>query len=261
MPAISLTTKVPLQNGCGIPILGLGTWKMTEGRETEEALRWALEAGYRHIDTAKLYGNERSVGNAVRASGIAREELFVMTKLWPTDFLRPEKAFRESLDRLNLGYIDLYLVHWPLPIMPKKIWQTLEGVYAQGLARAIGVSNYDIDDIERVLAYAKIAPMVNQVKFHPVSHDAELIAYCKDKNIVVEAYSPLGQGSLVRNAVVRSIAETYQKTPAQILIRWALDHGTVPLPKSSNRERIIENTEVFDFALRPQDMETLNTLS
>jgi diketogulonate reductase-like aldo/keto reductase len=241
-------------------VLGLGVWKMAEGKETEKAVLYALAEGYRHIDTATLYGNEQSVGNAVRKSGIPREEIFVTTKLWPTDFLDPEGGFRRSFERLDLGAIDLYLVHWPIPLMPKNIWRTLERMYEEGSARAIGVSNYDIADIERLLAYARVAPMVNQVKFNPKSHDLELLAYCKKKNIVVQSYSPLGHGKLIGNKIVQKVAEKYKRTPAQILIRWALEHGTVPLPKSSNKERISENTKVFDFTLAAEDTETLNNL-
>ncbi len=256
-----MDTRLGLRNGTEIPVLGLGVWKMAEGGETERAVHAALEAGYRHIDTAKLYGNERSVGKAVRESGIPREDIFVTTKLWPTDFLNPERGFRTSFEKLDLEYIDLYLVHWPVPFMSQKIWKTLEGVYEKGLVRAIGVSNYSVGDIEKLEKYARIKPMVNQVEFSPGIHDLELLKYCQEKNIVVEAYSPLGQGKLTSHEAVLAIAKKYGKTPAQILIRWALQHGTVPLPKSSNKERIIENTNVFDFALDPADIARLNALN
>jgi diketogulonate reductase-like aldo/keto reductase len=247
-----------------IPLLGLGVWKMAEGKETEDAVMWALEAGYRHIDTAKLYANEVSVGRAVRQfmadSGVSREEIFITTKLWPTDFLTPESGFQSSLERLDLGYIDLYLIHWPVPMMPKHVWQALEVVHKQGLAKSIGVSNYDVADIEKLLTYATVVPMVNQVEFNPESYDLELLQFCKSREIVVEAYSPLGRGGLIRNRTVMAVAYKYNKTPAQILIRWALQHGTVVLPKSSNHDRIKENTEVFDFDISESDMQTLNTL-
>src|SRR5258708_7653312 len=165
---LTLESSYTLANGNAIPVLGLGVWKMAEGAETEAAVTWALEAGYRHIDTARLYANERSVGNAVRKfvqqSGVPREEIFVTTKLWPADYLNPEAGFTESFKKLNLGYIDLYLIHWPMPLMPKNIWKTFEKVYEQGLAKAIGVSNYYENDIEKLLGYANIAPMVNQVE-------------------------------------------------------------------------------------------------
>lgn len=237
---------------------------MKEGEETEHAVRWALEAGYRHIDTARLYANERSVGNAVRTfmadTGTKREEIFITTKLWPSDYFNPEAGFAESLEKLDLDYIDLYLIHWPVPMMPKNIWKAFERFYEQGLAKNIGVSNYSESDIEEVLRYASVAPMVNQVEFNPADYDLAQLEYCKSKNIVVEAYSPLGQGGLVKNKTVVEVAEKYHKSPAQILIRWALQHGTVVIPKSSNEQRIKQNTEVFDFQLSKEDMQTLNAL-
>jgi diketogulonate reductase-like aldo/keto reductase len=261
---MDLQSRLPLLNGRTIPLLGLGVWKMAEGEETLLAVRHALEAGYRHIDTARLYANERSVGEAVRQfmqdSGTPREELFITTKLWPSDFLNPERGFDESFERLGLGYIVLYLIHWPAPLMPKNIWKTLERIYGEGRAHSIGISNYDISDIEKVLGYATVVPMVNQVEFNPASFDLELLEYCKDKNIVVEAYSPLGRGRLIKNATVAGVARRHSKTPAQVLIRWALQHGTVPLPKSSNPERIVENTKVFDFELAAEDIQKLDAL-
>jgi diketogulonate reductase-like aldo/keto reductase len=264
MESLALDSAALLANGCPIPLLGLGVWKMREGKETEDAVMWALEAGYRHIDTAKLYANERSVGNAVRRfvneSNVSREDIFITTKLWPTDFFNPEAGFNRSFDELDLEYIDLYLIHWPMPVMPKNIWQTFEKKFKQGSVRAIGVSNYGMSEIEKLLEYATVAPMVNQVEFNPTNHDLGLLEFCKEKNIVVEAYSPLGRGSLVRNEIVVDIAEEYNKTPAQILIRWALQHGTVVLPKSSNQERIKQNSEVFDFEISEVDMDQLNSL-
>jgi len=258
---LTLESTATLSNGKKMPVLGLGVWKMADGKETEDAIGWALEVGYRHIDTAKLYANEASVGRAVEVSGIPRELLFVTTKLWPTGFLNPEKAFNESLKRLGLDYIDLYLIHWPVPMMPKSVWQALEKVYEAGLVRAIGVSNYSENDIESLFDYAKVAPMVNQIEFNPKNYDPKLLEYCRSKNIVVEAYSPLGQGDLLQHRVILQIAAEYKKTPAQILIRYCLQHGTVPLPKSSNKERIKGNAEVFDFTLADIDMERLDVLS
>ncbi|MBV9349507.1 MAG: aldo/keto reductase, partial [Patescibacteria group bacterium] len=242
---MTLGKEVILHNGIRMPAIGLGVWKMAEGAETKNAVAAALAAGYRHIDTAKLYGNERSVGSAVRESGIPRNEIFVTTKLWPTDFFDPQRGFEESLKRLDIAYVDLYLIHWPVPLISKKPWQILEKIYESGLAKSIGVSNYSEHDIEKVLSYAKIAPMVNQIEFNPKNHDFALVKYCASKNIVVEAYSPLGRGGLIRNRTVIEIAQRYKKTPAQILIRWALEHGTVPLPKSSNPQRIASNLEAF----------------
>ena len=264
MDDLDLHSAVSLVNGKKLPVLGLGVWKMAEGSETEDAVTWALQAGYRHIDTARLYANEKSVGNAVRKfmadTGTSREDIFITTKLWPSDYFTPEKGFAESLAKLDLEYIDLYLIHWPLPIMPKNIWQTLEKMYEKGLAKSIGVSNYNESEIEKILTYASVAPMVNQVEFNPANYDLNLLKYCNEKNIIIEAYSPLGQGGLVKNKMVVEVAQKYNKSPAQLLIRWALQHGTVVLPKSSNQERIKQNTEVFDFSISETDMQTLNAL-
>ena len=249
-----------LNNGIAMPTLGLGTWKMSDA-EAETSTHLALEAGYRLIDTAKLYGNEAAVGRAVRGSGIAREEIFVTTKLWPTDFFSPLEAFDESLTKLGLDYVDLYLIHWPIPLMPQSVWKALEGIYANKKARAIGVSNYDAGDIEKVLEYASVVPMVNQIQFSPFDFDKEILDFCKDKHIVVEAYSPLTRGSRLNDTTVVTLAKKYGKTPAQILIRWCLQHDTVVIPKSSNPERIKENASVFDFEISEGDMKTLDALS
>lgn len=255
------STAVTLNNGLKMPILGLGVWQMENGAETEHAVRWAIEAGYRHIDTAALYGNEESVGHAVRESGIPREELFVTTKLWPTDYLNPQKGFDASMKRLGLDYVDLYLVHWPIPLMPKSVWLAMEKIYESGRTKAIGISNYSIKNIEDLLSYATIAPAVNQVKFSPFDYDAELLEYCRSKNIALEAYSPLTRGKKLGDEKVKMIAEKYHKTPAQILIRWCIEHQIVVIPKSSNKERIVENADVFDFSISPEDMAILDKLS
>ncbi|HEY6021567.1 MAG TPA: aldo/keto reductase [Candidatus Paceibacterota bacterium] len=260
MDDMNLASSATLSNGVKIPLLGLGMWKMTQGDETVNAVTWALEAGYRHIDTAKYYANEASVGRAVRESGVARDKVFVTTKLWPSDFSNPRRGFEESLKKLGLEYIDLYLIHWPEPGISKNVWQSLEKIYDEGLAKAIGVSNYDRDDIESVLSYANVAPMVNQVEFNPASHSLPLLEYCDSKGIVTEAYSPLGRGNLISNRVVEDVARKYEKSPSQVLIRWALQHGTVVIPKSSNKERIQQNAEVFDFDISDQDMQALNAL-
>lgn len=258
---LSIDTTVPLNNGLGIPPLGLGVWQMSEGAETEQSILWALEAGYRLIDTAKIYGNEAGVGNAVRKSGIAREEIFVTTKLWPTDFFRVRAAFQKSLDKLGLGYIDLYLIHWPIPFVKRRLWKDFESIYAEGRVRAIGVSNYSVEQLEALASIAEIPPAVNQVRFHPFSYKRKLLDYCKTKNIVLEAYSPLARGRKFGNPVIAETARKYAKTPAQIMIRWSLQHGLIPIPKSSRKERIIENGTVFDFQLEDDDMKRLDNLT
>lgn len=253
--------NVTLSNGFEMPMLGFGTWKISDGPAAESAVRSALEAGYWHIDTAKLYGNERSVGKAVRESGLRREDIFVTTKLWPTDFFNPQKAFDESLSRLGIGYIDLYLVHWPIPGMKKSIWRAMEKIYESKKARAIGVSNYGIGSIQDVLSDANVQPAVNQIKFSPFDYEKGILEFCKEKNIVVEAYSPLTRGSNLSDRTIGAIAQKYGKTPAQIMLRWCIEHGTVPLPKSSNPDRMRENMQIFDFKLSPEDAERLDALS
>jgi len=243
-----------------MPTFGLGTWKMSDA-EAETSVRTALEMGYRLIDTATLYGNEKSVGKAVRESGIPREEIFVTTKLWPTDFFSPQAAFNGSLSKLGLDYIDLYLVHWPIPLMPKSVWQQLEKIYASKKVRAIGISNYDVGDIKKLLQYASVVPAVNQIKFSAFDFEKEILEFCNDKHIVVEAYSPLTRGTHLGDATVAALAKKYNKTPAQVMLRWCLQHGTVIIPKSSHSERIKENAAVFDFEISSEDMKALDELS
>jgi len=253
--------NIKLNNGLEMPALGLGTWKMSDGGEAEQAVRSAIDAGYRLVDTAKLYGNERSVGKAVRDSGIKREELFVTTKLWPTDFFNPQKAFDTSMSELDIGYIDLYLIHWPLPLMPKSIWLTMEKIYKSKKAHAVGISNYDAGNIEKLLEYCTVVPAVNQIKFSPFDYEKDTLEFCKEKGIVIEAYSPLTRGSNLSDKTVGAIAKKYAKSPAQIMLRWCIEKGTVPLPKSSNAARLRENKEVFDFNLSAEDIATLDSLS
>jgi methylglyoxal/glyoxal reductase len=259
--------SVVLNGGVVMPALGLGVWQMREGAETENAVRWALDAGYRMIDTARLYGNERSVGRAMRMSGIPRAEIFVTTKIWPTGFFNPEKAFETSFGKLDIGYIDLYLIHFPADFIPgfralrKRVWNVLETLLARGRVRAIGVSNYSIANIEEVLATGNIAPAVNQVRFNPFAYKGALLDYCKTKSIVVEAYSPLTRAKRLNHPVLRKLADAHGRSSAQILLRWALQHGTVVIPKSSNRERIIANAQVFDFQLTDAEMRELDGLT
>lgn len=251
---------VKLNNGIEMPMLGFGTWKMNDA-EAEASVRTALESGYRLIDTATLYGNERGVGKAIRESGVSREEIFVTTKLWPTDFFSPQKAFDESLERLGLEYVDLYLVHWPIPLMPQSVWLQMEKIYASKRARAIGISNYSIGDIEKLLEYASVVPAVNQIKFSPFDLEKDVLEFCKDRHIVVEAYSPLTRGSHLGDKTISALATKYGKTPAQLLLRWCIEHGTVPIPKSSHPDRIKENMNVFDFKLSPEDVRLLDSLT
>ncbi|HXV82943.1 MAG TPA: aldo/keto reductase [Candidatus Binatia bacterium] len=258
---LSMYTTIRLNDGKDMPVLGFGVARMAEGTETEQSVLWALEAGYRLIDTAKIYGNEASVGRAVRKSGIPREEIFITTKLWPNEFFRVRAALQKSLDKLGLAYIDLYLIHWPVPLVRGGIWKDFEKIYAAGLVRSIGVSNYSVKQLEPLVATAEILPAVNQVLFHPFFYKKELLDYCSSKNIAVEAYSPLAKGRKLNDPVIAKIAGKYGKAPAQIMIRWSLQHGLIPIPKSSDKKRIFENAKVFDFCIEPDDMKVLDNLN
>ena len=248
-----------LASGTEMPVLGLGVWQMSRGKETEQAVEWALEAGYRLVDTATWYRNERSVGTALRRSGLPREQVFVTTKLLPTH-ARAARELAKSLERLGLEYVDLYLIHWPLPLRNGRLWRELESLEDQGLAREIGVSNFGVDTLERLLRGAHSAPAVNQVQFSPFHYRSRLLAYCREHRIAFEAYSPLVRGRGVRDATVLAVAERVGRTPAQVLLRWALQRGAIVIPKSSDRERIRSNARVFDFELDQDEMRELDAL-
>lgn len=262
MHELSLQTVYRLSNGVSIPALGLGVWQIS-GNAAKNACLHAFKKGYRHIDTAAFYRNENEVGAAVRASGLPRKDIFVTTKLWNDDqgYDRTLRAFEQSRKNLNIGVVDLYLIHWPEPGLRKDSWRALETLYQEGQCRAIGVSNYTIRHLEEVFGYSKIKPMVNQVEFHPFLYQKELLDFCNRHQIVLEAYSPLTKGIRLNDSRIRAIAEQYQKSPAQILIRWALQHGVVVLPKSANPQRIEENANVYDFSISDTDMAELNALS
>ncbi|MEK6924250.1 MAG: aldo/keto reductase [Candidatus Micrarchaeota archaeon] len=243
-----------------MPLLGLGTWKSSEGSEADNAVKWALEAGYRHVDTAAIYGNERSVGKAVRESGLPREQVFITTKLWNADQKNARKALEWSLKRLDTSYADLYLIHWPQTGTRNAAWKELETLQREGLCRAIGVSNYTVRHLQELETQGS-APAVNQVEFSPFLNQQELLDYCTRKKIVVEAYSPLTRGEKLKDARITRIAQAHTKTNAQVLIRWSLQNGMVVLPKSSRKERIAENAGVFDFKLAPEEMKALDCLN
>lgn len=258
---LSVSSRVELNNHTKIPQLGLGVWQMANGPETTNAVTWALEAGYRHIDTAKIYGNEEAVGKAVRESSIKREDIWVTTKLFPIDFFNPQKAFETSLKKLNIDYIDLYLVHFPVPGTEIKIWKAMEKIYESGLVKAIGVSNFSTGQIKKILKASSIPPVVNQIKMSPFGYDPGRDKFLQENNIVLEAYSPLTRGAKFGDETLVEIADKYKKSPAQVLIRWALQHGMVVIPKSSNQGRIKENAEVYDFEISSEDMKTMDSLS
>jgi len=255
-PAVPLRD---LGDGVMMPVLGLGVWQLSAGRETEQAVEWALEAGYRHIDTATFYRNERSVGAALRAGGIPREQLFVTTKWLP---LRrdPAAEIGRSLERLGLDYVDLYLIHWPLPGRTGRGWRAFEAIRERGLARAIGVSNYGEERLAGLIAGARRSPAVDQVHFSPLHFPAALLASCRRSGVVLEAYSPLERGRALAHPVIVGIARRLERSPAQVMLRWAVQHDVVVIPKSARRERIAENARIFDFELAPEEMAALDRI-
>lgn len=260
---MDINHKYKLNNGIEIPALGIGTYRSQPGRETVEAIEFALELGYRHIDTAAMYGNEKEVGQVIRESGIKREEIFVTTKLWNDDhgFKNTLSAFDRSYKNLNIDYIDLYLIHWPVTGRRVESWKALEKLYGEGIVKAIGVSNYTIRHLQETLNNSEIKPAVNQVEMHPFLYQKDLIDFCEKHDVRIEAYSPLTRGTKFKDPVIISFVEKYGKTPAQIMIRWALQNEFVVLPKSVHQNRIKENSEVFDFEISESDMAILNELN
>jgi 2,5-diketo-D-gluconate reductase A len=247
-----------LADGMVMPLLGLGVWQVPDGPACVQAVRAALELGYRHIDTAQAYGNEASVGRALRESGIAREQVFITTKFHPArrDPLR-EAAY--SIERLGIDYVDLYLVHWPGG-GATWAWPGMEAARARSYARAIGVSNFDAGELDQVIAGASVAPVVDQVQFNPSAHRKALLDACAERNVALEAYSPLGTGAQLGDPVVAGIADRRGRSPAQILLRWCVQRGIPVIAKSTQRARIAENARVFDFELSAADIEELDAL-
>ncbi len=253
-----------LHNGVDMPVLGLGVWQTKEGEEVRTAVKAALAAGYHSIDTAAVYGNEAGVGEAIRESGVAREELFVTTKVWNSDqgYESTLKAFETSLDKLGLEYVDLYLIHWPVSGKYVDTYRALETLYEQGKVRAIGVSNFHIHHLEDVLANCKIKPMVNQIELHPRLSQVEIREFCQKHEIAVEAWSPLMQGGeIFENETIAQIAEKYGKTPAQIVLRWDIQSDIITIPKSITPSRIEQNVNVFDFELSAEDIAKIDALN
>jgi diketogulonate reductase-like aldo/keto reductase len=252
-----VSTRV-LADGNTIPLLGLGVWQVPDGRESEDAVRWALELGYRHIDTAQAYRNERSVGKALRDSGVPRDEVFITTKFYPGR-KDPEAEAQRSLERLGLERLDLYIIHWPQG-GPTWAWEGMQRAHERGYARSIGVSNFSLAEIDELLGVADLPPVVNQVQFSPFEFRRGLLEGCDDRGIALEAYSPLGTGRHLGDRRVAEVAERVGRTPAQVLIRWALERNLIVLPKSTHRERIEQNAQVFDFTLSEEDMAALDVL-
>ena len=263
MAKLNIQSTVKLNNDVRMPILGLGVYQSTPGRVTRNAVNFALRVGYRHVDTARIYGNEADVGEALRESRVPRGDLFVTTKLWNSDqgYDSTLRACEASLKRLGLDYLDLYLVHFPVPDVRKESWRAMETLLKKGRCRAIGVSNFTIRHLEELIGESHVIPSVNQVEFHPFLYQKELLEYCQKQGIQVEAYSPLARGERLKHPRLGSLAEKYAKTPAQLMITWGLQHGLVVIPKSTREERIRENSQVFDFDISDDDMSSLDSLN
>ena len=251
-----------LNNGVKIPRIGLGVYQSPPGQTTKKTVEYALKIGYRHIDTARIYGNESDVGAAVRESGVKREDIFVTTKLWNGDqgYENAFEACNESLKRLGVKYLDLYLIHWPVQNSRAESWKALVRLLKEGKCRSIGVSNYTIHHLKELLESSDVVPAVNQVEFSPFLYQKQLLDYCEKKLIQVEAYSPLTQGDTLNHPAIQLVAKSHNKTPAQVMIRWGLEHKLVTIPKSVHEERIHENSQVFDFKLTTEEMRSLDSL-
>jgi diketogulonate reductase-like aldo/keto reductase len=243
--------------------VGLGVFKVTEGEEVVQSVTAAIKNGYISIDTAAIYKNEEGVGQAIKESGVPREELFITTKLWNADqgYESTLEAFETSMNKLGLEYLDLYLIHWPGKDKYKETWRAFEKLYKEGRVRAIGVSNFLVHHLEDLMSTAEIKPMVNQVEFHPHLTQKELLAFCEKEGIQLEAWSPLKQGQLLNEPVLEDIAHKYSKSVAQVILRWDLQHGVVTIPKSIKEHRIIENANIFDFELTIEDMGKIDELN
>lgn len=262
-----LQDTTTLYNGVKMPWFGLGVFKVEEGPELENAVKAVIKRGYRSIDTAAIYENEEGVGRGIREglkeAGIPRDELFVTSKVWNADlgYELTLSAYDTSLRKLGLEYLDLYLIHWPVEGKFKEAWRALETLYKEGRVKAIGVSNFHIHHLQELMKDAEIKPMVNQVEFHPRLTQNELRDYCREQGIQFEAWSPLMQGELLDHPVLKVIAEKYQKSIAQVILRWDLQNGVVTIPKSTNEHRIVENATIFDFELTKEDMELIDGLN
>jgi diketogulonate reductase-like aldo/keto reductase len=258
---------VALQGGAGMPWVGLGVYQVEDGDGLVQAVKSAIAHGYRSIDTAAVYANERGVGQAVKEAlaenKLAREELFITSKVWNADLGYEETlaAYEASLEKLGLEYVDLYLIHWPVKGKYKESWRALEALYTAGRVKAIGVSNFQIHHLEDILADAQIKPMVNQIELHPYLSQQPLRSFAQAQGIQIEAWAPLMQGLLLDQPVLKEIAASHGKSVAQVILRWDLQHGIVTIPKSTREQRIIENASLFDFELSPSDMDRINGLN
>ena len=260
---LTLDSRAVLNNGVEIPLLGLGVYQSPPGQTTENAVRYALMIGYRLIDTAQLYGNEEDVGRALRKSGVSRDDVFIITKVWNSDqgYESTLQACNKSLQKLGLSYLDLYLIHWPVPEVSEETWKAMVRLLREQKTRTIGVSNYDLDDLSQLMQNSDVLPAVDQVEFHPFLYQERLLRFCEKNRIQMEAYSPLTRGMRISHPTIVAVANKYRKTPAQVLIRWSLQHGLVVIPKSIQEDRILENSRVFDFQLEFEDMKLFDSLN
>ncbi|MBW9217334.1 aldo/keto reductase [Anoxybacillus ayderensis] len=267
MVAKHLQDTTTLYNGVNIPWLGLGVFKVEEGPEVVQAVKTAIQHGYRSIDTASIYGNEVGVGQGIREgmkeAGISREDLFVTSKVWNSDlgYESTIAAYEESVNKLGLDALDLYLIHWPVAGKYKEAWRALEKLYKEGRVKAIGVSNFQIHHLQDLMQDAEIKPMVNQVEYHPRLTQKELHSFCREHGIQLQAWSPLMQGLLLDNEVLQEIAIKYNKSVAQIILRWDLQHGVITIPKTTKEHRMVENESIFDFSLTEEEMERIDNLN
>lgn len=258
----SIRDCVTLNNGVEMPWFGLGVFRASQGGEVEQAIQWALECGYRSIDTAAVYKNEEGVRDGIRRSGVVRSDLFITTKVWNSEqgYDNTLEAFDASLERLGTDYIDLYLIHWPVAGKFKDTWKALEELHGSGRARAVGVSNFLVHHLEDLLGDAKTVPAVNQVEFHPYLVQPELLAFCDSHDIRVEAWSPIMKGTAADEPVLNRLAAKYGKSAVQLVLRWDLQHEIITIPKSVHRDRIAANADIFDFELSNEDMEAIDAL-
>lgn len=252
-----------LHNGVAMPWLGFGTWELQNSDDAVRSLRTAIDTGYRSIDTAAMYQNEKAVGQAIREYGLDRQEFFVTTKVWNHDqgYEQTLRAFEESRKQLGMDYVDLYLIHWPVKEKYIDTWKALEHLYEQGAVKAIGVCNFQIHHLESLFAKSRVVPMVNQFECHPLLSQKDLIRYCKEHQIQPEAWRPLMKGNHLNQPEILELADRYERTAAQIILRWHLQNGVVVIPKSSNETRIRENAQVFDFTLSNEDMLRMDGLN
>lgn len=259
---LSIATTVPLHGTVDVPLLGFGTFKIPDGPDVEQAVAAALAAGYRHIDTAMLYRNEAGVGRAVAASGIDRSEIFITTKVWNSDqgYESTHAAIDASLGRLGMDYVDLYLVHWPKPEHTADTWRAMEEIQAAGKARSIGVSNYLVHHLDQLFENANVSPSVNQIEFSPHLQSPELVGYCSDRNVVIEAWSPLKHGEIIDDPELAVIAHAHGVTVPQVVLRWILQRGIVAIPKSVTPSRIASNADLYGFDLSEVEMAQINSM-